>query len=303
MEQKTKKVLLVINPLAGAGLNRTDAEKIIESISSQCADTEVFEFEPETALIPRKKLPENNDANLVISCGGDGTFNQVVSQYLKPGSLPYFAHIPLGYTNSFARANGIPFDTKDAVDTALNGRLAKRDAGMVNGRRFVFVASFASASSLNYVTSQQMKSVFEYAIHMLRAVGELHMNIGTSFHLKAETDNVPLDDEFIFGAISNLSSIDGDILSNDSFSNDDGKMELLLIKTPKDRAETVAVLDVLRNDSVDHPLIMTMKISKASFVTDSKIAWSLDGEFGGTSVESAVEVLKEALTVKVPKTE
>lgn len=300
MEQKKKKVLVVINRLAGAGLKRSDVENIVDDISSQCAETEVFEFEPETALVPRKELPGNNDANLVISCGGDGTFNQVVDHYLKPGTLPYFAHVPTGFTNSFARSAGIPSDTKEAIDAALNGKLFKCDAGRLNGRFFTFVASFCSASSLTYVTSQQMKSVFEYAIHMLRAVGELHMRIGTSFHMTVETDEGSFDDDFIFGAISNLSPVDGKILANDSFSNTDGKMELLLIKTPKDRTETVEVLNVLRNDSVDHPLIKILKIRKGTFTSDSEIAWSLDGELGCIATEASLEVLKEVLPLKVP---
>lgn len=300
MEQTHKKVLMVLNTLAGRGITEEEGESYIKSVRAQCPETEVFQMKPETALAPRESLPGNNDANLIVSCGGDGTFNQVINQYLKPGTLPYFSYVPLGHTNHFALSNGIPADAKDALKTALDGKLCKCDAGKLNDKYFSFVAAFCSASSLHYVTSEQMKSVFDYAIHILRAVGELNMKIGMSFHMKAETDGGSFEGDYIFGSISNLSAIDGKNLSNDMFSNSDGKMELFLIKAPKDRNETVELLNALRNNKVDHPLISISKISKATFVTDSQITCSIDGEYGGICSEVNVEVLKEALTIKIP---
>ena len=300
MEQTHKKVLMVLNTLAGRGITEEEGESLVNGIKTRCPETEVFQMKPETALVPRESLPDNNEAHLIVSCGGDGTFNQVINHYLKPGTIPYFAYVPLGHTNHFALANGIPADAKEALKTALDGKLYKCDAGKLNDKYFSFVASFCSASSLNYVTSEQMKSVFDYAIHILRAVGELHMKIGSSFHLKAETDEGPFEGDYIFGSISNLSVIDGKNLSNDTFSNNDGKMELFLIKTPKDRKETIEILEALRNNSVDHPLINISKIKKASFVSDSQITFSIDGEYGGICSEIKAEVLNEALTIKVP---
>ena len=55
------------------------------------------------------------------------------------------------------------------------------------------------------------------------------------------------------------------------------------------------------DDGYIHKLKGTIsKISKASFVTDSQITCSIDGEYGGICSEVNVEVLKEALTIKIP---
>ena len=42
-----------------------------------------------------------------------------------------------------------------------------------------------------------------------------------------------------------------------------------------------------------------MHVRKCSLVSDSDIAWSFDGEFGGIQKEAGFEVLKESLTILV----
>ena len=144
-----------------------------------------------------------------------------------------------------------------------------------------------------------MKKVFEYSKYLLKAIGVLNMNMGDSFHMKIETDERSFEDDYIFGAVSNLSAIDGVRLHNESFMNNDGIMEMLLIRKPDSRTQAREALKVLEDGSVDHPLIQIARIRKGKFTSDSDIAWSFDGEFGGIQKEAGFEVLKEALTVLV----
>jgi diacylglycerol kinase family enzyme len=123
------------------------------------------------------------------------------------------------------------------------------------------------------------------------------MNMGDGFHMAIETDAGSFEDDYFFGAISNLSVIDGTNLNNESFKNNDGVMEMLLIRKPASRSQAKEALKTLQDGSVDHPLIQISQIKKASFISGSDIAWSFDGEFGGIQKEAGLEVLKEALTV------
>ena len=145
-----------------------------------------------------------------------------------------------------------------------------------------------------------MKRVFEYTKHILRTIGELNMNMGTGFDMKIESGKETFEGNYIFGAVSNLSAIDGVNLSNGPFSNNDGIMELLLIKTPGSRSEALEALNVLREGSLDHPLISSSVISNGTFISGSDIAWSFDGEFGGIHNNAKLEVIRESLSVMTP---
>ncbi|MBO4450596.1 MAG: hypothetical protein J5777_08410 [Clostridiales bacterium] len=299
MELKAKKALVIYNESAGIGNSNAAENSVVEALISNGYEVNLSQIKPEENLIWGTGFPD--DSGIVVCCGGDGTFNQVINRYIGTEEIPKFSYVPCGHTNSFAKSLGIPDDTGAAIDTVIKGKSYKCDVGKVNEHIFNYVAAFGSASTLNFVTSQQMKKVFEYSKHILRAIGELHMNIGDSFHMAIETDSGSLEGDYIFGAVTNLSAIDGaNFGNNDSFKNNDGVMEMMLIRKPDTRSQAKEVLNVLREGAIDHPLIQITRIKRASFVSASDIVWSFDGEYGGIRKEAALEVFKEALTVQIP---
>ena len=300
MGPDTKKALIIINSSAGIGKAPADEQIIVDRFASQGYETRVFHIYSDADLISDMKIPVDDAPDIVISCGGDGTFNRTTNTILKQSPQTVLAYVPFGNTDSFARSLGIPAGRDSALNTVFNGKLYKCDTGRLNDSYFNFVASFAPASVMQYVTCQQMKGVFEYAKHILRAIGELNMNMGNGFDISIGSDKGTVEGSFIFGAVSNLSAIDGINLSNDSFGNNDGIMELLMIKTPESRDEALEALNVIREGSLDHPLISTSLISNGSFVSGTDIAWSLDGEFGGIHKEAKLEVIRESLKVMTP---
>lgn len=298
MELNAKKALVIINETAGTGSAGAVEDSIVEKLASNGYEAGLFKIMAEDD--PSLDDGSPDDSGIVVCCGGDGTFNRVVNRYKDLGIFPRFAYIPCGLTNSFAGSLGLSEDTAAAVDAVLQDKTYRCDIGKVNGHIFNYTASFGSASSLKFITSEQMKNVFEYSKYLLRAIGELNMNMGDSFHMGIETDEGSFEDDFIFGAVSNLSVIDGAALNNESFKNNDGVMEMLLLRKPGSRTQAKEALNVLRDGRADHPLILISRIRKGSFISDSDIAWSFDGEFGGIQKEAGLEVLKEALTVTVP---
>lgn len=299
MELNAKKALVIINISAGVGKAGAVEDAVVEALGSNGYEVSLSGIAPEEDTLRDAGLPD--DSGLVVCCGGDGTFNRIINRYSDFERTQKFAFIPCGLTNSFADSLGLSDVAEAAIDTVLNGKPYRCDTGKVNDRVFNYVASFASASSMNYVTSEQMKNVFEYSKYILRAIGELNMNIGESFHMAIETDAGAFEGDYLYGAVSNLSVIDGTNLHNESFKNNDGIMEMMLVRKPESRSQAKEVLDLLREGITDHPLIQIVRVRKASFISDSDIAWSFDGEFGGVQKTAGLEVLKEALEVLIPQ--
>ena len=74
---------------------------------------------------------------MVISLGGDGTFNEIVTGNLKRKKPLLLAHIPLGTTNDIGAMFGYSKNIISNLKALLDGSIKKIDICTVNGRPFV----------------------------------------------------------------------------------------------------------------------------------------------------------------------
>ena len=93
-----------------------------------------------------------------------------------------------------------------AADAAVNGRTFPCDIGAFNNDYFVYVAAFGLFTEVSYKTSQEWKMYLDMR-HILEEVRSLH-DI-PSFTMQVEYNNVRIQDEFIYGMISNSTSVGG----------------------------------------------------------------------------------------------
>jgi diacylglycerol kinase family enzyme len=140
------RVLVVMNPRATATTAR-EREVLVGSLSS-VAEVEVVHTANRghaAALACRAMRGGGTDA--VIAVGGDGTVNEVVNGLLTDGvhgGVPALGVVPLGSTNVFARAVGLPNDPVEAtgalLDALQSGSRRSVSMGKVDDRWFVFAA-------------------------------------------------------------------------------------------------------------------------------------------------------------------
>jgi diacylglycerol kinase family enzyme len=102
--------------------------------------------------------------------------------------------------------------------------------------------------------------------------------------MRIEYDGNVLEDDFIFGMVTNSGSIAG-LLSMNDFVLDDGLFEVTLIKKPANIVQLQKIVHSLLNISVeiDKEYIRSFRTDKITFtaLNDEQISWTLDGEFGG----------------------
>lgn len=293
MEQNAKSALVLINPAAGLGKAGEYSSAIISKLAEHGFESKVFFLKGQNGLQSDKEAPSYKDADMILCCGGDGTLNHIINECINSESGAAIGLIPFGNTNSFAGINRLDNDFDSAMDIVLNGKPFRFDSGMIDDKAFILSASFISASSMNFVTSQQTKNPVGYSKHILRAIGELNMKMGYSFHMAIDTADGRIEDDFLYGAVSNY--------SDEVSKTNDGIMELFLLKVPENRNDALDALNVLRSGSLDHPAIITTKISGGSFSSDTDVALSFDGEFSGYQKEFHLKVLKESLPVITPE--
>jgi diacylglycerol kinase family enzyme len=84
---------------------------------------------------------------------------------------------------------------------------------------------------------------------------------------------------------------------------DDGIFEVTLIRTPRNPIELNEIIACLTNLIDDSELIYTFKTSEITFTSTEKIAWTLDGEYGGEHSELTVRNLKQRIKIMVEPSE
>ncbi len=298
-----KKALILLNTEAGKKKGPQSILSIVERTAKEGYEPTVF------PIIPGKMNSEDilkeydGRAELVICVGGDGTLNHVVSGVMQLKEPPRIGYIPAGSTNDFSKSLGIPTGLPKALDTIFTGREISYDVGkMSNGNKFNYTAAFGAFSAISYATDQKLKNVLGYAAYILNAASALYENLSFKRYIKIEADDFTETGEYVFGTVSNSVSIGGmGILDSLDVKLDDGKMELLLIRAPKNPVELSATVAALMRGDVNDPHITFRQVSKVKFTSEEELAWTADGEFGGRSLETRISVVPNAVRIMVGK--
>ena len=293
-----KKMLFIYNPHAGKAAIRSNLLDIIDIFAK--AEYEVTAYPTrQRGDAVRATLEKAGKYDLVVCSGGDGTLDEVVSGIMHKGLTVPLGYIPAGSTNDFATSLGIPKDMVKAADAAVNGRTFPCDIGAFNNDYFVYVAAFGLFTEVSYKTSQEWKNVLGHAAYILEGMRSLH-DI-PSFTMQVEYNNVRIQDEFIYGMISNSTSVGGfKGMTGKDVLLDDGVFEVTLIKKPRNPIELNEIIASLINLVDDTDMIYSFKSDEVEFMAREEVPWTLDGEFGGAHEEVIVKNICRAVDIMVP---
>lgn len=271
-----KKMLFVMNPYSGqrravryladiiAMFNRADYEVITHMTSGQ-GDAE----KTVQRIAPR--------VDLVVCCGGDGTFNETVSGVLKSGADIPVGYIPAGSTNDFATSLRLSTNIMQAAKEILDGEPVRYDVGKFGDRYFSYVASFGAFTKSSYATPQSIKNALGHTAYVLEGITELSQI--RKEHVRMEIDGQVVEDDFLFGAISNSTSVGG-ILTLDPKQVDmaDGKLEVILVRAPQDLLELSECIVAVQMQVYNCAMITFRSAEKIKVYADPYMPWTLDGE-------------------------
>lgn len=291
----SKRLLLILNPISGKKLGRRHLADVVEAFVRADYIPTVFTT---TACGHARELActYGGETDLVVCLGGDGTFNEVVGGLLDGGHTTPVGYIPCGSTNDFAASIGLKKTIPAATAAILAGSPHAYDVGVFGDRYFSYVASFGIFSRASYATPQNVKNALGHLAYVLEGMKELsHIR---SWHAKFEVDGRVVEGDYIFGAVSNATSVGGVLtLDPERVDMNDGKLELLLVKMPRNAAELSECIVALSKKRYDSDAITFMSGSSFAVTADPEMEWSLDGEWGSGAAEIAIRNLPGAITL------
>ncbi len=272
-----KSLLFVLNPCAGQRkANRVLAEIIgIFNRAEYRVITHVTASQGEAVQVVQQYA---DSVDLVICCGGDGTLNETVAGLLACGRDIPIGYIPAGSTNDLASSLKLSSNILTAARDAIEGTPERFDVGSFQGRYFSYVASFGAFTKISYTTPQNVKNAMGHAAYVFSGIQELTQI--KPKHLRFELDDGQvIEDDFLFGAISNSTSIGG-ILSfpPDTVDLQDGQFELLLIRPPKDAGEMTEFLSAVQKQTYRCAMVTLCKARTLHITAPADMDWTLDGE-------------------------
>ena len=289
-----KKMLFIVNPISG----QKKAVKFLPEIISlfNRADFEVITYMTGArGDATRMAALRGGDMDLIVCCGGDGTFNETITGLLENNIQVPVGYIPSGSTNDFASSMKLSTNPLKAAQDIIEGSAFSYDVGKFGSRYFSYVASFGAFTQTSYTTPQGIKNILGHTAYVLSGISELSQI--RKEHVRMEIDGEIVEDDFVFGAISNSTSVGG-ILTLDPSLVDmgDGLFEILLVRAPRNLLEITECLQALQTQDYNNCAMVTFRSArKVRILASSDMPWTLDGEREEGHLEVMAENIHHAI--------
>ena len=292
-----KKMLFIYNPNSGMGLLKPKLSDVLDIFVKGGYEVTVYPTQKYHDAV-RKMAEYEEQYDLVACSGGDGTLDEVVTGMMNREDKVPIGYIPAGTTNDFASSLHISKNMLEAADTVVNGVPFACDVGEFNEDYFVYIAAFGLFTDVSYETKQSMKNVLGHLAYILEGTKRI-FNI-PSYRTKVTHDGETIEDEFIYGMVTNSRSVGGfKGITGKNVVFDDGKFEVTLFKTPRNPMELNEILGALALRKINPKRMYSFKTNEVHFETEEEIPWTLDGEFGGVHEEVVVKDCQKALEIMV----
>ena len=272
-----RKLLFIVNPRAG---RRKSHAPLYDAIAVFCRAGYLVSVYSTAGPgdATRQVKAVGNNYSLVVCYGGDGTLNETVNGLMQLENPPALGYIPAGSTNDFAASLGLSSDAVTAAKAIVSGRERLLDVGRFNGRHFVYVASFGAFTKASYSAPQSTKNMLGHSAYILEGLKDL--STLRPYSVRVEADGETLDGSYLFGSISNSTSLGGIMrLAPEQVVPDDGKFELLLIKTPQTPLELQNLVTTLLSQDYSREGHLLRHVSRVQVSPKGSLPWSLDGEY------------------------
>ena len=289
-----KKMLFIMNPISG----QKKAAKFLPEIISlfNRADYEVITYLTGCqGDATRMAALRGGDVDIVVCCGGDGTFNETITGLLENDIQVPVGYIPSGSTNDLANSLKLSSNPLKAAQDILEGTPAVYDVGKFGSRYFSYVASFGAFTQTSYTTPQSIKNLLGHTAYVLSGISELSQI--RKEHVRMEIDGEIVEDDFLFGAISNSTSVGGVLTLDPKVVNmSDGLLEILLVRAPHNLTEITECLQAFQAQDYNNCAMVTFRSARRiRILANPSMLWTLDGEREEGHWEVVTEYLHHAI--------
>lgn len=225
-----KKCLVVYNPNSGKYNKEVTLPKI-EKILNEYDYSVIIEktkYKGDATSI----VANIDKRDLVVSIGGDGTFNEVMTGNFMRKDRIVLCHLPSGTTNDVGAMWGYGKNILNNLKLALNGKVKRIDICTINDKPFVYSAGFGKFMNIPYETPRELKKRIGHLAYIREGARDFFRKVKL-YDITYEVDNEKYRGLFSFALITNANRVAGINNFYKDIKLDDNKFEVLLCNITK----------------------------------------------------------------------
>ena len=278
-----KRAVFIYNPNSGKKTKKkikdvADFKKIEKTFNDY--QYEVSFIETRYANHAKKIVSELENVDLVVSLGGDGTFNEVVSGNMQRKDKLLLTHVPYGTTNDIGNMFGLGKNLYKNIELLLSGDVKNLDLCFINNKPFIYVAGFGKFLNIPYETNRNLKKKIGYFAYIIGGIKDFFMNKTPLYEVEYKVNGEVYHGLYSLALVSNATRIAGikDIYKDVKLN--DGKFEVLFCNLRKKQEIIKSLIYLKTSDITKVPGFYFHKTDylKIKFIDKLKKPWCIDGE-------------------------
>lgn len=272
-----KKCLLVYNPHSGKNEVKKFLPEIEKILNKKEYEVEIIATKYKGHAI---EIVSNTEyVDLVMSFGGDGTFNEIMTGNFNRKEQLLLTHIPVGTTNDIGAMLGYNKNILENVKLSLNGVIKDFDIGLINNQPFIYVAGLGKYTNISYETPRDLKKKLGHLAYIKEAITAFFGKTKL-YDINYEIDGKEYRGLFSLILISNANHIAGIKNIYKDVKLDDNLLEVVFctIKKRKDILKSLYFLTIHGPSQVPGIYFYRTNNIKIKINEDNYKEWCIDGE-------------------------
>lgn len=275
-----KRARLIYNPTSGREEMKKRLSDVLQRLEQGGLETSCHATvgEGDATLAAADAIERGFD--VVISAGGDGTLNEVISGMAEREHRAKLGILPVGTTNDFARALRIPRNLLQACDLICRQFSVPIDVGKVNQRYFINIAGGGSLTELTYEVPSRLKTMIGQLAYYMKGLEKLPRF--RPIQLSVKSEELTMTQECMLFLITNSNSVGGFEKLAPQASMQDGLFDVIILKKCN-LADFVRLVSLAtRGEHLNDPNVIHFQTNYIEITSPDYTQINLDGEFGGT---------------------
>lgn len=273
-----KKCVVIFNSKSGKLKTNETIETIKNILYEHKYDVEILFTKRKRHAVSIVSNLED-DIDLVISAGGDGTFHEVIDGNLKRDKKLLLANLPLGTTNDVGTMYGLNGTLEKNLENILNGEIKNIDVCLVNKNPFIYFLGIGNYIDVSYSTPKRLKETYGYLAYIIHALKELSGRL-KQYDMEYIVNGEKHSGTYSFVFITNSNHIGGVTNIYDDVKLDDDMFEVAFFKINSKLSliKNLGLLTIMNIEEINDCEYYKTNNLKIKFKNKNEDSWCMDGE-------------------------
>ena len=296
-----KKCVIIMNPESGRKKKIKTYEEFYDILRKYGYDTEII-FTKSKGDAENIIQALNNDIDLVVSAGGDGTLNEIVTGNMQRHKKLVIVPLPLGSTNDVGNMYGLDKTVYENLEILLKGKSKKVDVCYINEKPFIYVACLGEYINMAYATPRELKQKYGRIAYFLYGIQQFHTKI-KSYNIRYKVEDITYEGTYSFIFISNSSRIAGQPDVYYDVKLDDNRFEVALanVKNIGELSKLLVLASTVDVKTIPDITYYQTNYFELEFLTPLDTSWCVDGEEYNSNSQKYIFTVNQNMKMLVPK--